>query len=217
VTQNKFCQWTHYINKNVYELDAAVTVFNLREWRKIPVQNLMIALMKVNKSNLTFFDQDVINSINRKYIQQLDPIFHLYAHIANLNSSLFLHLLGLSNSKLIKQLHAAVNHPETQVIIDASPVYGYQFYSQLEGNLNPYAPQWHSFFRATPFYGQWTPPLGNRVHAWTRYLPRTIRTILAALYSYLEYFRSKNIHKRRAQQFQKGINANDPEHKYFIG
>jgi lipopolysaccharide biosynthesis glycosyltransferase len=214
---NKFCQWTHYIDKNIYEFNLGTLVFNLQKWYEIPLQNLMTALMKENKSNLVFTDKDILNSIIRKYIQQLNPIFLLYTHLTELNLRLFFRLLGFNDQKIIKEFHAVIKHPITVAIITTAPVYGYEFYSQLEGNLNLDAPKWHTYFRATPFYGQWTPPLGNRVHAWTRYIPRILRTVLATLYSYLEYFRSKNIHKRRAKQFQKGINSIDPEHKYFIG
>jgi hypothetical protein len=214
---NKFFLWIHYIDKNIYGLNTGAVVFNMLEWQKIPVQNLMIELVKENKSNLVFTDQDILNSVDRKYIQELSPKFLFFPHMINLNPALLLRLIGLRDRKFIEQYRALVNHDETVVIVDSGPVYGYHTYFQLEGNLNPYAPQWHSFFRATPFYGTWTPPLGKRAHAWVRYIPRTLRTILAALYSYHRYRIAKKIAQEFALKFRKVVVKVDPEHKYFIG
>jgi hypothetical protein len=217
VTTNRYTQYSYWVDKNLYDYDSAIAVFNVEGWAKLPFLELLEQYAHITNGAATTGNQGILNAVNRKLITDLDPIYHFYPHLLGLNPALYLPLIGLRNRKFIDQETNIVKHPETAVIIDAGPFYGWKFYYQLEGNLDPYAEKWHKYLKDTPFYGECTLPSGQNLHAWVRYLPRSVRTIGAAMYSYRNYRNAKKMVQEFALKLREVAPKIDPEHKYFIG
>ena len=99
------------MDKDDRYINSGVLLINLKEWRKINFQDLIIEYMKKNNNNVIHHDQGIINGVCKGKILYLEPKFNLMPEMIMMSSKQLIRLYGMKCFYSQKELDEANERP----------------------------------------------------------------------------------------------------------